>query len=475
MDIASLCREKTRLKPMQIGMLARMGSVFPFLSDLVHGDLKVYVPASEEGFFLLAAHIHPHTVYVPGKEETEKCVRTIEEPLIAEAFASGQEMRGKREWTYGAMLDMYAFPVSREGRVLAVLVFEVAAEKLSIAGYPHLLAAAHAVMRHAQKARDFSPFDPIQAGDGILITDAHSRIVFADVAARRIYRVLGAGSLIGCPLYDRQLTRHVTRETVERDRPWQKEITAGGLTLVRREIAIREGGELCLRLVLLSDVTEIRARDQEIRIKSAIIQEIHHRVKNNLQTIASLLRLQARRATSDEVRGALRESVSRILSISVVHEYLSQQGSEAIDVQEVLQHIFDLVARGMTDKGFSIQTKCSGSRLILPSKCASSVALVLNELVLNAMEHAFIGRKTGVIGLDVAERTEDWLLDFYDDGIGLPVGFNMESLSSLGLSIVRTLVEDDLGGTFSLCRDARSGGTHARITLPKVQPNPTVS
>ena len=474
MEIAALCREKTRLKPMQIGLLSRMGAVFPFLSDLVHGDLKAYVPAAEEGFYLIACHVHPHTVYVSGELETGRLVRRIEEPLVAEAFAGGQETRGKREWTYGFMHDMYVFPILSEGHTICVLVFEVDAEKLSIAGYSRLVEAARAVLHEAQKARDFAPFAPIQAGDGILITDAHSRIVFADVAAQRIYRVLGAGSLIGCPLYDRQLTCHVTRETVERDRPWQKEIEAGGLILVRREISIHEGGDLCLRIVLLSDVTELRARDQEIRIKSAIIQEIHHRVKNNLQTIASLLRLQARRAASDEVRMALRESVSRILSISVVHEYLSQQGSEAIDVQEVLQHLFDLVARGMAGKAFQVRTEYVGPRLVLPSKCASSVALVLNELVLNAMEHAFTGKQSGLIGLAVEENETEWVLDFYDDGVGLPAGFDMERLESLGLTIVKTLVEGDLGGSFSIGSGAAGAcGTHARLSLPKAQPNPT--
>ena len=288
-------------------------------------------------------------------------------------------------------------------------------------------------------------------------------------------RVRGAASLRGGHLFDRQMTQHVTRETVETDRPWQKEITAGGLILIRREIVVREGGNLCMRIVIISDVTETRAKDKEIRIKSAVIQEIHHRVKNNLQAIASLLRIQARRAKTAEVKAALKESVNRILSISVVHEYLSQQGSEDIDVQEVMGHIFDLAARNMTDRDFLIRTEFKGPRLILPSKCASSVALVLNELVLNAMEHAFTGRKSGLIGLAVQEDADHWHLDFYDDGVGLPEGFEDMPRKSLGLTIVQTLVEGDLGGTFAIENDERGPGhgTHARLCIPKVQPNPT--
>ena len=475
-DITRLCRAQTWLTMLQISLLARMAIVFPFLADLAHGELKVYVKAKAPEYFLVIAQQRPHTVYLPGKDSAVgKLVRCIEEPLIKETFQTGKPARGKREWNYGSMIDMFTFGIHDGDKVIGVLNFEVDLDKLSIEGYSHLLDAAVAVLYHARHILNPEQFRPITASDGIIITDAHSRIVFADAAAQRIYRVLGVGSLRGGHLFDRQMTQHVTRETVETDRPWQKEITAGGLILIRREIVVREGGNLCMRIVIISDVTETRAKDKEIRIKSAVIQEIHHRVKNNLQAIASLLRIQARRAKTAEVKAALKESVNRILSISVVHEYLSQQGSEDIDVQEVMGHIFDLAARNMTDRDFLIRTEFKGPRLILPSKCASSVALVLNELVLNAMEHAFTGRKSGLIGLAVQEDADHWHLDFYDDGVGMPEGFADMPRKSLGLTIVQTLVEGDLGGTFAIENDERGlgHGTHARLCIPKVQPNPT--
>ena len=445
-DITRLCRAQTWLTMLQISLLARMAIVFPFLADLAHGELKVYVKAKAPEYFLVIAQQRPHTVYLPGKDSAVgKLVRCIEEPLIKETFQTGKPARGKREWNYGSMIDMFTFGIHDGDKVIGVLNFEVDLDKLSIEGYSHLLDAAVAVLYHARHILNPEQFRPITASDGIIITDAHSRIVFADAAAQRIYRVLGVGSLRGGHLFDRQMTQHVTRETVETERPWQKEIT------------------------------ETRAKDKEIRIKSAVIQEIHHRVKNNLQAIASLLRIQARRAKTAEVKAALKESVNRILSISVVHEYLSQQGSEDIDVQEVMGHIFDLAARNMTDREFTIRTEFRGPRLILPSKCASSVALVLNELVLNAMEHAFTGRKSGLIGLVVQEDEDYWHLDFYDDGVGLPEDFETRPRHSLGLTIVQTLVEGDLGGTFSIENDERGPrhGTHARLRIPKVQPNPT--
>lgn len=471
MTIAELCREHTELTATQIGLLDRMSVVFPFVADLVHGQLKVYVCAREERKLIIIAQSRPHTVYMtPHPSRVGTLREEIEEPLIQSTLKSGQPGHGKRERSYGTFVDMYTYAIHDGGRVIAALSFEVDRDRLQIEGYHALLATAVDVLRHAKKGVEPDQYRAMSASEGIIITDNLSRIIYASPAAQRIYRVLGVGNLKGCHLFDRQLTRHVVREIMEPNRPWQKEITAGDLTLIRRQIDLTEGGQLVRRIVLVSDVTEIRAKDREIRIKSAVIQEIHHRVKNNLQTIASLLRLQARRTKYPEVKSALKESVNRVLSISVVHEFLSQQGEEDINVQEVMKEIFELVASNMADSEFLLRTEFTGPEVILPSKYASSLALVLNELVINAMEHAFEGRPSGTIGLAVSAVDGEWCLDFYDDGIGLPPDFDLKKTrSSLGLSIVRTLVEGDLEGRFTLENDARGAehGTHAIIYIPQ--------
>lgn len=462
--------KETNLTARQMSLLHHIRKVFPFLADLAHGQLKAYVQSRDKMQFFIIAQERPHTVYMPGGQEGRKIVPVIEEPLVQDTFLTGQPGRGKREWNYGSMVDMYTFGIHDGQKVICVVSFEVDGEGLGIQYYPRLLEAVVDVMRFARRPVYF-PYGAISANDGILVTDNRNRIVFANMEAGRIYRILGVGNLIGCHLFDRQLSQHVMRETVECDRPWEKELTAGGLTLIRRDLRLDEGGQLVRHIVLITDVTQTRAKDEEIRIKSAVIQEIHHRVKNNLQTIASLLRLQARRSKSEEVKAALRESVDRVLSISVVHEFLSQQGEEDIDVQEVMRQIFRLVANNMVDATFTIHTEFSGPELILPSRYASSLALVLNELVLNAMEHAFTGRSSGTIGLAVETSDTELLLDFYDDGIGLPDGFKMKGRKSLGLSIVQTLVEGDLGGSFALENDPRGKGfgTHARIVLSRAE------
>jgi len=459
------CRKYSVLTAMQGELLKHMSVCFPFIADLTHAHVSVYVKSNQRGKFLVLTHEKPHTIFNPADLAVAgSFVAVIEEPLVDYTMRTGKPIKGKREWIWGSSLDMYTFAIHDGLDPIAVVTFETNSEEFSIEGYTQLLKTACVILVNARKALDKEMYRPMSSSDGLIITDKYNRIVFANVAAVRIYKVLGVGNLIGCHLFDRQLTMHVSKESVAVNRPYEKELEAGELILVQRNIPIIEGGNLQQRVVIVSDITEVRKKDKEILIKSAVIQEIHHRVKNNLQTIASLLRLQSRRTKSQEVKEALKESVNRILSISVVHEFLSQQDAERIDVVEVTRNILKLVAQNMLDSEFELETRFTGPTIILPSEQASNLALIVNELILNSIEHAFENQKKGLIGLDIKKTQQEYVLDLYDNGSGLPDNFDISKTKSLGLQIVRTLIEDDMGGNFQLINQA---GTHAWITIPR--------
>lgn len=390
----------------------------------------------------------------------------IQEPLINKCMGSKKSCHGRRELDFGRFIDMYTFPVIDDNEVIAVICMEVNSDDAQKDGFSRLMKAARILLENADKNTDgnmYSMYKSISSRDGIIITDKDERIIFANMVASRIYHVLGINNLIGCHIFDRQLTMHITKETVLNKSPYEKEIEAGNLIIIKRDIPIMEAGNLVTRIIILSDVTEIRKKDRELLIKSAVIQEIHHRVKNNLQTIASLLRLQSRRSSSPEVKDALRESINRILSISVVHEFLSQQGNENIDVVEVTGNILTLIKESMLDENFNLTMQFPDNNIILPSKQASSLALIINELILNSIEHGFAGRNEGIIGLNITQNSRAYIIELYDNGSGLPENFTAQSAKSLGLQIVRNLVEGDIGGSFTLYND---NGAHALITIP---------
>jgi two-component sensor histidine kinase len=242
----------------------------------------------------------------------------------------------------------------------------------------------------------------------------------------------------------------------------QGEVEIGGSVVARRLVPFWINGENSGGLVLVQDVTEVRRRDKMVLYKDAVIREIHHRVKNNLQTTASLLRLQSRRIRSPEGKAALEESVRRISAIALVHENLSQATTDLVDFSEVLRGILRMLedALGLTEQG--VRMELEGREISeLPAVVATPLALVVNELVQNAAEHAFVGRDGGTIRVSLDTDDESLSVVVADDGIGIPEGQSNES--GLGLRIVQLLVEGELSGTIKRTVDE---GTRFEVVLP---------
>jgi len=196
-----------------------------------------------------------------------------------------------------------------------------------------------------------------------------------------------------------------------------------------------------------------------------MIQEIHHRVKNNMQTIASLLRLQSRRTESDEARRALQEGINRILSVAVIHEFLAHQEARVINIRDVSQRIITQVREGVLDWERGIRLDLRGPNIYLPTQPATVCALVINELLQNALEHGYERQEGGTVTVNLSDDGEQVTISVDDDGVGLPEEFDLGQTDSLGLQIVKALAEGDLKGSFEL--RSRDKGVSAIVTFPK--------
>ena len=218
--------------------------------------------------------------------------------------------------------------------------------------------------------------------------------------------------------------------------------------------------------MLLRDVTDVRRRERELITKDATIREIHHRVKNNLQTVAALLRLQARRAVEPEARIALEEAVHRVGSIAIVHETLSMTPDEEVPFDLIADRLLAMVtevARVHPDGAGSVVAVREGTFGDFGAEVATPLALVLTELVQNAVEHGFAGTG-GLVTVRPERLAGELRVVVEDDGRGLPEPFELESSASLGLQIARTLLEE-LHGTLTL-GPREGGGTRAEIGVP---------
>jgi two-component sensor histidine kinase len=184
-----------------------------------------------------------------------------------------------------------------------------------------------------------------------------------------------------------------------------------------------------------------------------------------MQTIASLLRLQSRRADSPAVSRALQEGINRILSVAVIHEFLSHQDARVINIRDVSQRIIQQVSEGVLDREKGIGLDLRGPNIYLPTQPATVCALVINELLQNALEHGYERQEGGTVTVNLMDDGDQITISVDDDGVGLPEEFDLAQTGSLGLQIVSTLAQGDLKGTFEL-RD-RDKGVSAVVTFPK--------
>jgi two-component sensor histidine kinase len=248
--------------------------------------------------------------------------------------------------------------------------------------------------------------------------------------------------------------------------PWRTDLELHGVALSLRAVPLTEEGERLGAVVLCRDVSELRRRERELMTKDATIREIHHRVKNNLQTVAALLRLQSRRMSSPEARDALAEAMRRVATIALVHETLSQTLDEIVPFDDLVGRSLRLAA-DVASAGSQVRTVVHGTFGLVPAEDATALALVLTELVTNAVEHGLSSRGSGTVEITANREGSALKVTVADDGVGIPAGAGAGT--GLGTQIVQTLVTNELHGTIDW-GPREGGGT--QVVLDIVLRNP---
>jgi two-component system, sensor histidine kinase PdtaS len=481
--LGDFVRARTDLDSADVDWLHRLVGEWQLVADLSFADLLLRV-RTREATWLTVSHMrpttgptaHPHDVV--GLE-----VSGAEAHRVERAFASRAIVRdGERGRT---QVRLEAVPVRRGERVVAVLTRETDPASTRVPSQLELTYLTTAGELLQMIGEGTFPFpgavpDPEHAprvGDGLLRLDRTGHVVYASPNGLSAFRRLGvAADLLGAHLghtvarltagpglLDEPRGSAALAAALRFREPRESEIEAQGATVLLRAMPLVPGGEPRGALVLLRDVTELRHRDRQILGKDATIREIHHRVKNNLQTVAALLRLQARRLDAPEARVALEESVRRVASIAVVHEVLSQAPDETVPFEGVADMVLAMCAEVAAPES-AVRVVREGSPGLLPAEVATTLSLVLTELVQNAVEHGFPDARDGVVRVRFARSDGGLQVRVEDDGAGLPAGFALAGSTRLGLQIVRTLVESELRGSLVLA-SRPGGGTRAEVVL----------
>ena len=471
---------------------SRISQVIPILADLSRADILIGVPRAHNQIEIIAqAQPHSvapvHRVALIGQHLTRREASALFRAIDARQFARGLREYPPAEVGSGeggpAPVVQEAYPIENdEGRVVGGMLVET--NLLESERLKRRSEVFQRVLKTFQQSglrgepEGIEKLTPFGVHDGVIVADIDGIIRYMSGIVTNLYRTIGYGEpLVGKPLsylelQDDELVRQalatrrcVQVETQERGRTWVKKV----VPIVRTERASLFGQarqSSLLAFLLIHDDTEAREREQELLIQATMIKELHHRVKNDLQTVASLLRMQARRLQTTEAKGALAEAVNRILSIAVIHEFLSVQDTRAINLREVAQRIIAQMQTGILDPERRIHLTLEGPNIYLPARQATSCALVINELLQNALEHGYDSRTTGgTIALTFEDHGDAVGLIVHDDGRALPPDFSLDHVDSLGLRIVQTLVTQDLKGQFDLQSDH---GVSAIVRFPKI-------
>ncbi len=456
--LTELVRDQTELDAAQTAHLNRLVSEWGMLADLCFSDLLLYV-RDLTGVWVVVGQVRPatgKTMYprdwvTSSANETEATVlnAAFETATVSEGDISVEGIDDETR--------MLAIPVLYGGTPIAVLTREWI--ETSGRGPGELERAYFEIFSNfvtmiaagdfpfPQRVGDSSAAPRV--GDGALWLDSSGQVLYVSPnASSALHRVGIQAPAIGLRLAELGFYDGPVRQAFERREPVIEEFEQGqNVTLLCRCVPFLRDGEIAGGVLLLRDVTELRKRDRLLLSKDATIREIHHRVKNNLQTISSLLRLQARRLTNPEAISAVGESVRRIRTIALVHEALSREPGDDVTFIEIVRPLLRLAEEGLQSPDRPVRFSVKGDGGRIPSSIATPLSVVLTELLQNAVDHGFpegSGGGSVLVRLENDDRSLD--LSVVDDGRGVAAGFTLDAATGLGLSIVRTLVTTELNG-----------------------------
>lgn len=486
-QLDNLLGGRTTVTIHQSHRLRELVADWQLLSDLSFADLILWVPIRKDiklwpTGHIAVAHIRPTTSStVFSNDVIGDEVLWGERPNIDEALSTGDIIRNTEPEHVGEILvKEETIPVFFQGQVIAVISRHRNAEHMRSPGKLELNYREIANHLYQMVAEGNFPyqsagslFEPVpRVGDGLIRLDVNGAISFASPNAKSAFSRMGwNGELEGRNLgeiaeqvvtaspnpHEEGVRTRLNGKTLRR-----VEIDNQGATIDLLVLPMIQGLDRIGSIVLLQNVTELRRRDRELVTKDATIREIHHRVKNNLQTVSALLRLQSRRIDDPAAAAALDEAVRRIASIALVHETLSNSTENTVAFDEVLTSLVTHALELSPRMGqLSIERK--GHLGSLESRIATPLSLVVTELIHNALEHGLYESGTR-LSIELQRYSNEGLITISDDGIGLPAGFDLSTSSNLGLQIVRTLIENELKGELKL--ESTQQGTQAKLRFP---------
>jgi two-component sensor histidine kinase len=481
--VAELTKAHTLLRGPTVEHLERLVGAWGMLADLSFSDLLLFVPLTKQIDAETARFVIVGQVRSSGSQTLHRqdlvghVVDEAARPMVARAWRGGQIVEGEVVTEQGEPARVQCIPVRWEGQLVAVLTRESPVslirrqpgelERVYVSvfeRFARMIVNGDFPFEHDDLEMEESP----RVGDGALLLDETGRVEYTSPnALNALHRMGITSNTDGMTLEELGVEGRAVKNAFATATPVTVEIEGtNDVIVLLRCVPLIDGVTVTGGLVLLRDVSDLRRRDRLILSKDAMIREIHHRVKNNLQTVSALLRLQARRVEDGPARQVLAEGERRIRAIARVHDVLSREVGEQVAFEEIVPELLRMGEESARSVGRHVHFEAAGDAGVVSAQIATPLALVLTELLQNAGQHAFVedSADDGHVRVEFTNVIDQLHVRVADDGVGLAPDFSIDDTRSLGLSIVRDLVRSQLGGKIEMSTPDR--GTVVSLVIP---------
>lgn len=461
-----LCLQYTNLTDDDIEMLEKMEAQLPFIAELTETDIFIDAPAKNgvDAIVLAWARPEKHSLY--AHSVVGEIAYATREPAVYQTFSTGEMVRNVRGVSQeGVPIAQTVVPLrNKTGRVVGVLIMEkdISEEIRQEARFEFLSEAADQLSNTLMALSMTGSSWEEWLGNGLFVLNHKGEITYANRNASRMYRQYCGGEPLGGEFMHRLQYRSMQALVEGLADPYEVEF--GSACFIFQAHALISYGGLSGCVLSMQDVSELRRKERELNAQSAAIREIHHRVKNNLQNVVALLRIQMNRSQSKVVKAEFNTCINRILAISQVHDVFAHQNWDFIDLKELSEYILNKLIEAFSLPKQKINALIKGQRVRIDAAQAVPMAIVLNELITNSLKHGIKSNPYGEISILVEEAGGKNHIIVADSGAELALDWDEEKRNNMGLYIVKLLICDQLNGSFRLERCG--GATVATVSFP---------
>ncbi|MCO1604521.1 sensor histidine kinase [Desulfosporosinus nitroreducens] len=466
--IRDICIEYTNLTEEDIKILESMALQIPNTAEMTGTDIFIDAPLKDGVDAVVLAWACPKNRSLYRHSVVGELALATSEPAVYRTLETGEtsrDVRGVSQEGIPIAQTVVAIRNPVDGVIGTLIMERDISEELRQEEQVEFLTQtaerlSNTLMHLSMTGSQFENW----VGNGIFVLNKYSKITYVNKKAAKIYQDFKGFEALGQDFLFGMFNCSTLNELLDTlQNP--AEFCILDKSYLFEAYPLVTYGDLSGCVISFRDITDLREKERELSAKSTVIREIHHRVKNNLQNVAALLRLQMRRSDLDIVKAEFSASINRIISIAMVHDVFACQNCDSVDLKELSQRILSALLESSMSPEQSIKAHVNGQNLHLPSIKAVPLALVINELLTNSFKHGVRLLEKGIITLDIIEKKGQIHLTVRDNGPDPEVPFDKVKQRRLGLQIVDSLVGEQLGGEFRMERI--DGMTVVTVSFPK--------